>query len=322
MSKRIIAAALVVLLLSGLVACEKAEKTDSKTTTSSLTEEITTAALTTAAPTATETTTAAATTSATSTTVETTTETTVAETVTKVLTTVKKVVTTKPTSTAVKTTAPSETETAAQTTEKNNSSFLDYRTEDKTYSEELKYGVIRRRAVTTYFEKLEDGTEAAVKEDVSEYYNRIYYSASYEDLLPAAKENADIYKDEISKILKIANEYRAEKGIAPLKLNKELTTVACARAEEIAWSGKHSHYRPNGKYCFSIMEDAGITKGYAGENIGWGFSTAEDVCQAWKNSEGHYENIMNPEFTEIGIGVAPDADPGANYCWTQLFLGK
>ncbi len=318
MSKKIIAAALAILMLSGFAACEKAEKTDFQTTTSSSSEEITTQAATTAPDSTTEASTAASTTSATSTE----TKTTVAETVTKVLTTVKKVVTTKPTTTAVKTTAPSETQTVAQTTEKNNSSLLYYRTEDKTYSDELRYGVIRRRAVTTYFEKLSDGTETVVKEDISEYYNRIYYSASYEDLLPAAKENANAYESEINKILKIANEFRAEKGIAPLKLNKELTTVACARAEEIAWSGRHSHYRPNGKYCFSIMEDAGITSGLAGENIGWGFSSAEDVCQAWKDSQSHYENIMNPDFTEIGIGVAPDADPSANYCWTQLFLGK
>lgn len=319
MSKKIIAAALAILMLSGFAACEKSEKTDFQTTTSSAAEEITTQAATTAAPSTTETATVAATTTTTTTTKA---ETTVEETVTKVLTTVKKVVTTKPTTTAVKTTAPSETHTAAETTEKHSSSILDYRTEDKTYSDELRYGVIRRRAVTTYFEKLADGTEVAVMEDISEYYNRLYYSASYEDLLPAAKENANTYESEINKILKIANEFRAEKGIAPLKLNKELTTVACARAEEIAWSGRHSHYRPNGKYCFSIMEDAGITSGLAGENIGWGFSTAEDVCQAWKDSQSHYENIMNPDFTEIGIGVAPDADPSANYCWTQLFLGK
>lgn len=318
MSKRIIAAALAILLLSGFAACEKTEKSDLQTTTASVAEEITTQAATTA-PLTTETTTAVTTTTATATTIPST----VAKTVTKVLTTVKRVVTTTEATTAVKTTtAPTEAQTVAETSEKEDTPLLNLRTENNTYSDNLKYGVIRRRAVKTYFEKLADGTESVVKEEISEYYNRIGYSADYEDLLPAAKENAKAYEEEINKILRIANEFRAEQGIAPLKLNKELTTVACARAEEIAWSGRHSHLRPNGKYCFSIMEDAGITSGLAGENIGWGYSTAEDVCKAWKESKSHYENIMNPEFTEIGIGVAPDADPSANYCWTQLFLGK
>ncbi|MBQ8763091.1 MAG: CAP domain-containing protein [Clostridia bacterium] len=296
MHRKIISALLAALLISGLSSCGK-DDTPPEITTS--TEAVTTQAPTTEATTAA--TTAAPTTAKP-------TETTKKPTTTKkkVTTTVKKVVTTI-------------AETASEETTRRNY-FADYRTEEHTDNIELKYGVYCARAVTTTYIKLEDGSEEVYDEEVTEVYTRIGYSASYEDLLPAAEENKEKYSSEISEVLEIINSYRAEGGLEPLILDDKLTTIACARAEEIAWSGKHSHYRPNNKFFSSILKDAGITKGNAGENIGWGYPAAAAVCEAWKNSETHYENIMNPEFTRIGIGVAADPDPDGKLCWSQLFI--
>ena len=69
-----------------------------------------------------------------------------------------------------------------------------------------------------------------------------------------------------------------------------------------------------------ILTDAGITKGIAGENIGWGYPDAQSVCEAWKASETHYENIMTADFTKTGAGVAADPDKDGKLCWAQLFL--
>ena len=190
------------------------------------------------------------------------------------------------------------------------------------FREELKYGVSRRRNEINYIETLADGTRITVKQDFSEYYNRLRYSADYNELLPAAKENMKLYSDLINLELSIINGYRAKEGIAPLTLSTELTEIASARAEEIAWSGKHSHTRPNGKNCSTILKEAGITKGIAGENIGWGYAKVEDVCQAWKDSKTHYENIMNPEFVKVGIGIAADPDPDKFLCWAQIFMSE
>lgn len=295
MHRKIISAVLAVVLVSGLTACrmnvkepETTASTEAVTTTAAPTTEVTTVIVT-SAPTTTATTTKPTTTK-------------------KVTTTVKKVVTTI-----------AET-TAEKTTEK--LSYGDYRTEEKTEREALKYGVYCTRAITITYVELEDGTEEVYDEDVTEVYTRIGYSASYEDLLPAAEENQKKYKSEIKEVLKIINGYREEGGLEPLVLDDKLTTVACARAEEIAWSGRFSHYRPNNRFFSSILKDAGITKGSAGENIARGYATPEAVCAAWKDSETHYENIMNPEFTRIGIGVAADPDPSGKLCWSQLFIDE
>ena len=296
MHRKIISALLAVILVSGLTAC-RIEDAETETTTS--TQAVTTTVAPSTEPT-TATTTAAPTTTAPTTKKPTTTK--------KVTTTVKKVVTTI-------------VETTRKTADEDDK-ITDYRTEEHTDTIELKYGVYCTRAVNTTYAIYEDGSEEVCDEDVTEVYTRIGYMASYEDLLPAAEENKKKYKSEINEVLDIINSYREEGGIEPLVLDDELTTIACARAEEIAWSGRFSHYRPNNKFFSSILKDAGITKGSAGENIGRRFTSAADVCQAWKESETHYENIMNPEFTRIGIGVAADPDPEGKLCWSQLFIDK
>lgn len=299
MHRKIISALLAVLLVSGFAACgkdnneqETTTRTEAVTTTAAPTTEATTIT-TTAAPT---TTTTKATTQKPTTTKK------------KVTTTVKKVVT-----------------TIAETTEETTTKRYrpsDFRIEEHTENLKLKYGVYCSRATTTTYIKLEDGNEEVYDEDVTEVYTRIGYSASYEDLLPAAEENKKKYKSEINDVLDIINGYREEGGLKPLVLDDKLTTVACARAEELAWSGKFSHYRPDSRFFSSILKDAGITKGSAGENIARRFLTPDDVCAAWKDSETHYENIMNPDFTRIGIGVAADPDSEGKLCWSQLFIDK
>ncbi len=296
MKKRIVSAALAVLMFSAVTACAEVKKPEIQPSTTASSVQATTSAQ----PTTTEATTFVTTT--------------VTEKITEIITTTKAVTTTKPATTVpVTTTMPLFDE----------SKPLDYYKKiEKAFKEDMKYGVFRRRSVTSYIDTLADGTEKIVKEEIHEYYNRIYYSADFDDLLPAAKKNMVDFSDSIDAVLYIINGYRKENGISTLKLSDELTEIACARAEEIAWSGNHSHRRPNGRTCFTILKDAGFTEGYAGENIGWGYGTAEDVCEAWKNSETHLKNILDPNFSKIGIGVAPDPDPDGKLCWTQLFLGE
>ena len=304
MKKRIIAASLAVIIAASLYACDGktgggATESDAETTASTVTETVTGSQ--------TSTTVSVTTTTAPTTTKPTTTK--IATTAKKVVTTVKKVLTTAPTTTE----APTERRTRIN-------SLLEKRTEDETITTELKYGVVHRQVITTYYQENEEGEEVVVKEVITaDVYDRALYNASYNDLLPAAKENRSTYRSKINEVLRIINDYREEGGLKPLKLNEDLTIIACARAEEVAWSGNHNHTRPNLQQGFSMMKNNGFSKGLAGENIGWGFSDAKSVCEAWKNSETHYENIMNPEFTEIGIGVAADADPTKKLCWIQFF---
>lgn len=300
MHRKIISASLAILIAAGLTACGGAKQETPSTTAAATAAS--TAAPTTAAPATTE--------------APTTTTTTFAPTTTKKVTTTAKPTTTKAATTRAVTTTEALTElTTALLTD-----F--HRREEDAYTEKLKYGVVRSRAVTRYFSKLEDGTEVVAKEEFTDVYTRLGYSADYNALLPAAKENREKYREMIDEILATINSYRAEGGLEPLELDEKLTEIACARAEEIAWSGRHSHTRPNGKYFHSLIKEAGLESGFVGENIGWGYTTARDVCEAWKASKTHYENIMNPDFKKTGIGIAADPDPDGNLCWANLFIDE
>ena len=114
-------------------------------------------------------------------------------------------------------------------------------------------------------------------------------------------------------ILKLVNEARAEEGLSPMKLDDSLTSAANKRAEEIV--GTFDHKRPDGSDCFTVFDEFSITSyRTAGENIAGGFSTAEDVLNGWMNSSGQRANILNPNFTTLGVGKS------GKY-WVQLFIG-
>lgn len=78
-----------------------------------------------------------------------------------------------------------------------------------------------------------------------------------------------------------------------------------------------SHTRPNNLYFSSLYQEYGKTEGHAGENIAWGFVTAEEVCNEWLNSPEHYENLKDSKWTKTGIGIAKYKD---KYVFVQEFM--
>lgn len=124
--------------------------------------------------------------------------------------------------------------------------------------------------------------------------------------------NGTLYQSRAYEMLALVNRERASKGIAPLKWDADLESSAVTRAAET--SIMFSHLRPNGSDCFTAFPD-GLYAG--GENIAMGFSSAQDTFNQWKNSSGHYANMMSPSFTHIGISCFYGGAYG--WCWVQTF---
>ncbi len=76
-----------------------------------------------------------------------------------------------------------------------------------------------------------------------------------------------------------------------------------------------SHTNLDGQNPFDRLGEAGITYSTAGENIAYGFTSAEAVLEGWLESAGHKANIENDSFTHHGVGYAS----GGSY-WTHLFM--
>lgn len=119
----------------------------------------------------------------------------------------------------------------------------------------------------------------------------------------------------IRQVVELVNAERAREGLSALTLETDMTDAAMVRATEIQSS--FSHTRPNGASFATVLKEAGVSYNRAGENIAWGQHSPEEVVSAWMNSSGHRANIMNANFTRIGVGYLTNAS-GTPY-WVQLF---
>jgi uncharacterized YkwD family protein len=122
-----------------------------------------------------------------------------------------------------------------------------------------------------------------------------------------------------SRILQQANAERAKVGAKALKSNTELNKLATMKSKDIVEKNYFSHQSPTYGSPFDMMKTYGVSYMYAGENLAID-SDADKAHNAWMNSEGHKKNILNPDFTEIGIGLYPKGN--GSYAYTQMFIGK
>ncbi len=99
------------------------------------------------------------------------------------------------------------------------------------------------------------------------------------------------------------NKFRKENNLPELKLNSLLNQSATKKATEMLNLDCWSHYCPEGTQPWKYFDDVGYIYTYAGENLAEGFSNITDVMNAWINSKTHRENILKPEFTEVGFGL-------------------
>lgn len=136
---------------------------------------------------------------------------------------------------------------------------------------------------------------------------------------PSNTQNSNL--DSVSaiekEVVRLVNVERQKNGLNPLELDAELSKVARAKSQDMATKGYFSHTSPTYGSPFDMMKNFGIKYSTAGENIAMGQPTAEAVVKAWMNSEGHRANILNKNFTKIGVGYYKGSN-GSPY-WTQMF---
>lgn len=126
------------------------------------------------------------------------------------------------------------------------------------------------------------------------------------------------YNEFIARVVELVNEERQKAGFAPVAYDEQITYAATQRSYEMAANGYLEHARPDGASCFTVMQEYGIFYYWSvGENIACGQKTPEKVMNDWMNSPGHRSNILDADFSKIGVGIAKNAN-GRLY-WTQLF---
>ena len=169
-------------------------------------------------------------------------------------------------------------------------------------------------SAAAYAETDVDGTQTTIGEAIStEAAESPYDSALTDDIYASATGTLNISGTQnytyASQVITLLNEQRVNNGLSPLTADSTLTAAAMQRAAETVIY--FSHTRPNGSRCFTAFDG-----GWRGENIAAGQADPDEVITGWMNSTGHRKNILEANYTGVGVGCFNYK--GINF-WVQCF---
>ena len=131
--------------------------------------------------------------------------------------------------------------------------------------------------------------------------------------IPQLETSVTVFETEV---IRLINEIRAKNGLKALTANWELSRVARYKSQDMVDRRYFSHTSPTYGSPYQMMKNFGISFRTAGENIAYGYQTPKAVVNGWMNSSGHRANILNPSYTQIGVGYV-----ASGHYWTQMFIG-
>lgn len=138
-----------------------------------------------------------------------------------------------------------------------------------------------------------------------------------EPMVPADQNLSGLNAQE-REMVEYVNQERAKAGLAPLQVDLDLARVARIKSQDMVDNGYFDHNSPTYGSPFEMMRSFGISYRAAGENIAKNRSVI-GAHTALMNSEGHRANILNPNFTHMGIGIVEN---GGMVTVTQMFIAK
>lgn len=118
-------------------------------------------------------------------------------------------------------------------------------------------------------------------------------------------------------LVRLTNELRASLGVAPLKMDENICIASCKKAVDYYLSGYYdgpNHTMIDGRRWQALYDDFNISATAKAENLAKGpaYKTAQQMFDGWKNSSVHYTNMVDPDFTRVGVG-------SCGYVWLMDF---
>lgn len=145
---------------------------------------------------------------------------------------------------------------------------------------------------------------------------------------PPAAEQADVIA---SQVLSLTNAVRARGArcgstlhppAGPLRRAKQLDLAAAIQANDMAESGRLAHEGRDGSTPARRVERTGYTWQAVGENVAAGPQSAAEVVAGWEMSPEHCHNLMDPDFTELGVAYAESPRPTGHGTWWSMVLAR
>lgn len=151
----------------------------------------------------------------------------------------------------------------------------------------------------------------------------ILFSCAKEDDGVYFNENSEVANAKVayspieSEIVSLVNAHRTSLGLNALSTLNIVSGVADGHTDYMIEVGQVSHDN-FAQRAQTLMNEAAAKT--VGENVAYGYSTAEGVVKGWLNSDGHRKIIENPDYTHFGISMETSAD-NRNY-FTNIFIKK
>lgn len=127
--------------------------------------------------------------------------------------------------------------------------------------------------------------------------------------------SADDYQKDM---LSLVNIERENENLSPLVLDEKLNEIAKDKVKLLIKEGKLNHLAGGYKSLGEFLRTYDVNFVMAGENIAKKTKTNQETMNLWLNSKGHRANILNKDFTNIGI--AKGSDKNGDIYWVQIFI--
>lgn len=129
-------------------------------------------------------------------------------------------------------------------------------------------------------------------------FNSLRFFPSLSDKVLGFSSNINV-----NSLLQTTNEERAKLGLPALIINEDLNQAALAKAQDMFNDQYWAHVAPDGKQAWDFIKETKYVYKYAGENLARDFDNSSEVVRAWMASPSHRENIVNQDFTQMGLAV-------------------
>lgn len=137
--------------------------------------------------------------------------------------------------------------------------------------------------------------------------------------------------DQLQQVLTLVNALRTTSqtcgstdypAVAALTWSDELYLAAQEHADNMANYNFFSHSGLDDSSVADRVSEQGYSWSYVAENIAAGQTSAQNVVDAWMNSEGHCKNIMSANATEMGLACTVNSDADYRRYWVQVFANS
>lgn len=124
-------------------------------------------------------------------------------------------------------------------------------------------------------------------------------------------------------IIDLTNTERIKNGRAILDVDSQLSDAAFSKAQNMIGQNYFDHFGPNGETPWQYILSNDYAYHYAGENLAMNFDEAENVVTAWMRSATHRDNILDPNYQDIGVAILDGViDGDSTTLVVQMFGAK